>query len=104
MIDRESQRRAPGANPARGTPPPAGAQPLALDARVERAVDGGWRVTIPLRAERVRADRQTVVRQEVVLRPRMVSGVERVDGSVAREELRVDAQGDLEATQPIADR
>jgi stress response protein YsnF len=82
---------------------PAGdsAAVLPLDARVERAADGGWRITVPLRAERIQADRQTVVREEVVLRPRVVSGVERVEGEVAREELRVEVKGDLEATQPI---
>ncbi|HEY3108498.1 MAG TPA: DUF2382 domain-containing protein [Chloroflexota bacterium] len=104
MVDRESQRSAPGAGPGQGGPPPASAEPLALDARVERGVGGGWRVTIPLRAERVRANRQTVVREEVVLRRRMVSGVERIEGSVAGEKLRVEADGDIEATQPITDR
>ena len=104
MIDRERRRGAPGANAGQGILGPAGAEPLALDARVERGVGGGWRVTIPLRVERIRADRQTVVREEVVLRRRMVSGVERVEGAIAREQLRVEGHGDLEATQPIAER
>jgi stress response protein YsnF len=76
----------------------------ALGARVERQLDGGWRVTIPVRTERVRAERLTVVREEVVLRPRLVAGVERVEGTAAREEPRVDVRGDLEATQPIVER
>jgi stress response protein YsnF len=91
----------PGRETVADTPGAGGAEPLALDARVERTADGGWRITVPLRAERVRADRETVVREEVVLRPRVISDVERVEGEVAREELRVDVQGDLEATQPI---
>ena len=74
---------------------------LPLDARVERTDDGGWRITVPLRAERVGADRQTVAREEVVLRRRVVPDVERVEATVAREELRVDVEGDLEATQPM---
>jgi len=107
MMDREPGRRgAPLAEPGRGAPTraPAVGEPLPLDARVERGVGGGWRVTLPLRAERVRADRQTVVRAEVVLRPSTVSGVEPAEGTVARGERRVDVQGDIEATQLIADR
>ena len=80
---------------------PDRADQLALGARVERGPDGGWRIASPLRAERVRPDRQTIVREEVVLSPRLVSDVQRVEGAVAREELRVDLHGDLEATQPI---
>ena len=90
--------------PALSTPVVASASllpPPPLDARVERGPDGGWRITAPLRAERVRPDRQTVVREEVVLRPHLVSDVERVEGAVAHEELRVEVDGDLEATQPI---
>jgi stress response protein YsnF len=89
-------------------PADAPADDRRLGARVEPQADGGWLITIPVRAERVQTERLTVVREEVVLRPRMVSGVERVEGTVAREELRVevegDVRGDLEATQPIVDR
>jgi uncharacterized protein (TIGR02271 family) len=87
----------------------------ALEARVEGTLDRGWRITIPLRAERVSVDRQTVVREELVARPRTVASIKRVEATVAHEALRIERQGgvetprvesagDVEATQRIVGR
>jgi stress response protein YsnF len=92
-LDRSAERARPAGASTEAT--------VGLEARVEPGVGGGWTVRVPLRAERVRTERETVVREEVVLRPRMVAGVERVEGTVSREELRVEVSGDLDATQPI---
>jgi uncharacterized protein (TIGR02271 family) len=88
---------------------------IPLEARIDGTLAQGWRITIPLRAERVDVDRQTVVREELIARPRTVASIKRVEATVAHEALwverqgsveapRVEPAGDLEATQRIVDR
>jgi stress response protein YsnF len=72
-----------------------------LEARVEAQPAGGWRVVVPLWREEVRPERETIVREEVVVRRRHAEDVERHDVPVRREELDVTVTGDVDATQPI---
>ncbi len=74
---------------------------VALDARIAREPSGGWRVVLPVRAERVVPEKETIVREEVFVRPRTVRDVEQHEGVVAREVAHVEVRGDLEATQRI---
>ena len=69
--------------------------PLPLQARIERGLTG-ITVRLPVRAEHVTVEKQTVIAEEVVVRTGEVTEVERLSDTVRREELRVDTEGDLE--------
>jgi hypothetical protein len=56
---------------------------------------GGWEVRLPLRAEHVVVDKETVIAERVTVRRGLVTDVVRVQDTVAREELRVESSGDL---------
>lgn len=50
-------------------------------------------IRIPVSGDQVRAEKQTVVKEEVNVGKRKVQGTERVGGTVRKEELRVEEQG-----------
>jgi len=50
-------------------------------------------VRIPVRSEKVHADKRTVVNEEVKVSKRQVQGTERVSGTVRKEKLRVEEKG-----------
>ena len=54
---------------------------------------------MPLSEEKVRLEKQPVVREEVNVSKREVADVERVNADVRREELRVDPDPELERDQ-----
>jgi len=55
----------------------------------------GKEVTINLEEERVRVEKQPVVREEVSVGKRQVQQTQRVGGDVKHEELKIDRQGDV---------
>ena len=92
-----------GTTPAVQHPAEPG-RPLPLEATTESwlgAWVGGWAARLPLRAEEVTIDKQTVVVEEVAVRRRQFKEVVRPSETVRREELRLETAGELEATQPI---
>ena len=79
-------------------------RPLPLEATTEPwlgAWVGGWVVRLPLRAEEITVDKQTVVVEEVAVQRRQLKEVIRPSETVRREELRLETAGELEVTQPI---
>ncbi len=75
---------------------------LPLEARVERA-GSGWRVRLPVRAEEVQVEKQSVVAEHVVVRRRTAEERARVDAALRREELDIDVDSASpdDATEPI---
>jgi uncharacterized protein (TIGR02271 family) len=57
-------------------------------------IGGNQEIRIPLSEEKVRLEKQPVVREEVNVGKREVAGVETVNADVRREELRVDPDAD----------
>src|SRR5581483_3004837 len=55
----------------------------------------GKEVTVNLEEERVRVEKQPVVREEVNVGKRQVQQTQRVGGDVKHEELKIDRQGDV---------
>ena len=89
----------------RGRPPAQPGRPLPLEATTEPrpgAWVGGWVVRLPLRAEEITVDKQTVVVEEVAVQRRQLKEVIRPSETVRREELRLETAGDLEVT-PLMD-
>ena|SRR5438067_1925184 len=79
-------------------------RPLPLEATIDPwygAWLGGWAVRLPLRAEEITIDKQTVVVEEVAVRRRQFKEVVHPSETVRRERLRISTSGNLEATQPI---
>jgi stress response protein YsnF len=74
----------------------AGRRPgLPLQARVEpEPLTAGWVVRLPVRAEQVRVEKRSVVVEEVAVSTRTEHDVRRIDETVRREELLVDADRD----------
>jgi uncharacterized protein (TIGR02271 family) len=58
-----------------------------------------WSVRLPVRAEQIRIEKQTMVVEEVAVRRRQRREVRRLDESVRRERLQVETQGELEAAR-----
>jgi stress response protein YsnF len=78
---------------------------LPSEARIDRS-ESGWSIRLPLRREEVRLEKRTVVGERVVVRRARVSDVARIQGTIKREELRVEEHDprrpeDLDASQPI---
>jgi uncharacterized protein (TIGR02271 family) len=55
-----------------------------VSANVE-CVDGDYVIRLPVRAEHVTTERETVVREEIVVRRRGIAGVQRIGGIVQHE-------------------
>ena len=75
-------------------------RPLPLNHRVEH-FDDGTLIRFTLRTEEVRIEKQTFVAERVALRKTRVRETEAVRETVRREELVVNAGGDVERTQPL---
>jgi len=60
------------------------------------AIRPGEEVRIPVMEEQVIVDKQAVVKEEVSIGKRTVQDTERVGGTVRKEELRVERQGDVD--------
>ena len=71
---------------------------LPLEAQVLPS-NGGWEARLPLRAERVVVQKRVVATERVTVRQGQVTEAVRLNETVAREKLRVDAAGDVELTQ-----
>ena len=61
--------------------------------------DRGWEIRLPLRAEHVVLEKQLVATERVTVRRGQVTEAVRLDETVAREELRVGAAGEVEVTR-----
>src|SRR5438067_11688607 len=70
---------------------------LPLDAAPAPAGQG-WVIRLRVRAEQVAVTKQVVVRERVVLRRRQVGDIAHLDTTVQREQLRLEAEGQVEAT------
>jgi uncharacterized protein (TIGR02271 family) len=68
---------------------------------IRRALDGGWEVRIPIRAEHVTVGREIAVVERVRVGLRRVDDVARIETRMAHERLRVETSGDVEATRRI---
>jgi uncharacterized protein (TIGR02271 family) len=66
----------------------------------------GEEARVPLREERVQVEKQPVVTEEVSVGKRPVQETERVEGTVRREEARVETEGDVDVRgdEPRGDR
>lgn len=66
-----------------------------------RAASGGMQseeIRIPVKEERVNVEKETVAKEEVSVGKRKVRDTKTVGGTVKKEQLRVDQQGDVEVT------
>ena len=61
----------------------------------------GKEVTVNLEEDRVRVEKQPVVREEVNVGKRQVQQTQRVGGDVKHEELKIDRQGDVNVDREI---
>jgi uncharacterized protein (TIGR02271 family) len=62
----------------------------------EGDIQEGEEVRVPLREEQVRVEKQPVVTEEVTVGKQPVQETERVEGTVRREEPRVETEGDVD--------
>ncbi len=58
--------------------------------------EGGETVRVPVREEQVSVEKRPVVTEEVEIGKRQVQETKQVSGTVRREEVRVEGQGDVE--------
>lgn len=61
------------------------------------AIREGEEIRVPVEAEQARLEKETVVTEEVQVGKRPVTETEHLTGTVRREELRVDKEGDVRA-------
>ena len=94
-FDRQSSGR-PAAS-ARATDPDWGddAWQLPLEAEIERSTHG-WVIRLPVRAEEVTVEKQSVAVERVAIRTRQVEEVVEVDETVRREQLQVETDEDVD--------
>lgn len=59
-------------------------------------IQAGQEIRIPVKEERVRVEKDTVVKEEVSVRKRKVKGTEQVSGSVRKENVKVEKDGDVD--------
>jgi len=69
---------------------------LPLDGRLE-PLGRGWLLRLPLRADRITTEKQTVVAERVVVRRKPREEVAHISETVRREELQVETRGSLRA-------
>ena len=67
-----------------------------VEARPAEGEMGEGEVNVPLREERVYADKQPYVKEEVSIGKRQVEETQRVSGEVSREEPRLASDSDIE--------
>jgi uncharacterized protein (TIGR02271 family) len=63
------------------------------------AIQPGEEIRIPVREEEVDVQKRTVAKEEVSVGKRKVQDTEKVSGTVRKEELRVEREGDVEVRQ-----
>jgi hypothetical protein len=80
---------------ASAPPPPGMPRLLRLEASVPQPAERDWVVRLPVRAEHVEIKKRAVVYERVAIRKRAVDDVTRVADDVRREELKVDADGQV---------
>src|SRR4051812_8642581 len=73
-------------------------QPLPVAARIAPS-GSGWEVRVPLRAEQVAVQKQTMVAEQVTIRRNQIAEVVRVHDTIAREQLTVEVSDNLERVQ-----
>jgi len=74
-------------------------QPLPLEAAIERW-PRGWVIRLPVGADELVVEKQWVVAEQVAVRTRPVEDVVQIDETVRREELKVEADGEVDVTHP----
>jgi len=79
---------------------PAGRRRLPLNGQIVRTA-GGWAVRIPLSVEEVSIAKEVMVSEEIHVAIRPVSEIAHITGSVRREQLHVDTEGELDETRPL---
>jgi len=57
-------------------------------------IHAGEEVRIPVREEQVHVDKETVLKEEVKVGKRKVTGTQQVQGQVRKEEVKVEQEGD----------
>jgi uncharacterized protein (TIGR02271 family) len=62
-------------------------------------VEGGWRISLPVRAEQVTLSKDTFVIERVVVRKRHIGEVRRAEAELRREQLVTSRQGDVVITE-----
>jgi uncharacterized protein (TIGR02271 family) len=70
--------------------------PVAGGQTTTSGINAGEEIRIPVREEKVRVEKQAVVKEEVSLGKRKVTDTHTVDENVRREELRVDKTGKVD--------
>jgi len=60
------------------------------------SIRAGEEIRIPVREEQVHVEKTNVVKEEVSIGKRQVQGTEHVDGTVRKEEVRVETEGNVE--------
>lgn len=63
-------------------------------------IGAGDEVRIPVRGETATAEKQTMVTGELDVRKREVQDTERISGTVRREEVRIEREGDVQEMRP----
>lgn len=63
-----------------------------------KAIQSGEEIRIPVSEEKVRVSKETVVKEEVSVGKRKVTGTEQVSGTVRHEEVKVVTEGDVKVT------
>src|SRR5437868_12769632 len=78
-------------NPTTNQPATASGQ-LPLEAQIERSAGlhaAGWTIQLPIRAEHLTIEKQSVVYEQVTVRRGQIHEVQQIDASIRRERLRV---------------
>ncbi len=70
--------------------------PVAGHAASGSDIRPGEEIRIPVKEEQVHVTKEAVVKEEVKVGKHQVQGIERVGGTVRKEEVRVERQGDVE--------
>lgn len=59
----------------------------------------GEEIRIPVKEEKVHVSKEAVVKEEVKVGKRQVQGTEQVSGTVRKEQVRVEREGDVEVRE-----
>lgn len=94
--------RASASSSVSDNPPgePAGPRRMPLNGEMSRS-NGGWTVRIPLTVEEVLLTKEIILSEEIHVAIRPVSEVAHITGSVRREQLHVETEGELDETRPL---
>ena len=64
----------------------------------DRPIGEGENIRVPVREEQVTVEKQPVVREEIDIGKRQVQDTEQVSGTVRREEVRIEGEGDVDVS------